>query len=253
VSQSLARALRMLTDIAGGAHSLDELARSAGVHKTTVLRLLRVLEQERFVYRDAAHGYHLGSQLFALSNRALEQSGLRAAAGPHLARLNRATGQTVHLGILEAGTAVYIDKLDSHQHVRMYSRIGLQIPLHCTGIGKVLLAGMPEAARARVAAEIEYPRFTPNTIATPAALLTELDRVAEQGYAVDHAEHETFVNCIAAPIRDASGAVVAAASISVPDIAQPYEQVLTLLPELLDTVRAISADCGYRPDSGEAP
>jgi DNA-binding IclR family transcriptional regulator len=249
MSQSLARALAILIDLGENARSLDELATLLGVHKTTALRLLRTLEEERFVYRDAGYRYHLGARLFALANHALEQRAVRAAAAPHLSLLNQSTGHTVHLGAYENGEAVYIDKYDSRHPVRMYSRIGLPMPLHCTAIGKVLIAGLPPRQRVPVVTGIDYTTPTANTIIGPDALLAELDRVAEQGYAVDHAEHETFINCIAAPIRDASAQVVAAVSISVPDVLLAYEQVLDLLPELLRTARAISTDCGWHESS----
>lgn len=245
MSQSLTRALRILAELSEAPRGLDELAATLEVHKSTVLRLLRTLEADRLAYHDAAHRYHLGSGLFALSSRALEQRPVRAAAAPHLAALNRATGQTVHLAAYEGGDVVYVDKLDSRQPVRMYSRIGLVARPHCTAVGKVLLAGLPAAERRRVAAGLDYEPMTPNTLTTPAALLGELARVAEQGYAVDRAEHETFVNCVAAPVRDASGRVVAAVSISVPDVVLPYEQVMALLPGLLTATAAISADCGW--------
>lgn len=108
----------------------------------------------------------------------------------------------------------------------------------------MLLADLPEPERRRVVANVEFTPFTANTLTGPEALLTELETVAAQGWAQDHAEHEAFINCIAAPVRDATGRVVAAASVSVPDIVLPYEQVLELLPQLLATARAISADCG---------
>ncbi|WP_214411587.1 IclR family transcriptional regulator [Sphaerisporangium fuscum] len=247
MSQSLARALSILVDLGEGSRSLDDLAALLGVHKTTALRLLRTLEEERFVYRDSAYRYRLGSRLFALSSRALEQRPVRGVAGPHLARLNQTTGHAVHLGAYEDGEAIYIDKYESRHPVRMYSRIGLRMPLHCTAIGKVLLAGMTRTEREKAAAGIEYRAFTPNSIADARSLLAELDRVAAQGYAVDHAEHETFINCVGAPIRDAAGGVVAAVSISVPDVILPYEKVLELLPELLATARAISKDSGWDP------
>jgi DNA-binding IclR family transcriptional regulator len=252
MSQSVGRALRILIDLGEQPRSLDDLAELIGVHKTTVLRLLRTLEGERFVYRDSSYRYHLGGMLFALSSRALEQRGLRAVAAPHLARLNQATGQTVHLAEYEGGEVVYTDKYDSRHPVRMYSRIGLRMPLHCTAMAKVLLADLPAAKRRRVAAEIEYTRFTPNTIAGPEELLAELERVRRCGYAQDHAEHEKFINCVAAPIRDASGRVVGATSISVPDVVLGYEQVVELLPQLLETARAVSADCGWQPSPATA-
>jgi DNA-binding IclR family transcriptional regulator len=247
VSQSLARALAILTQLGEGGRSLDELAGVLSVHKTTVLRLLRTLEEERFVYRDAAHRYHLGARLFALASLAVEQRGVRAVAAPRLRGLNRATGHTVHLGAYENEAAVYLDKYDSRHPVRMYSRVGLAMPLHCTGIGKVLLAGLPEPEREDLVAWLDYPRLTPNTIAGPDAMRAELALVAERGYAVDHGEHEPFINCVAAPVRDAGGQVIAAVSLSVPTVVLPYEQVIDLLPELLATTGAISADCGYVP------
>ena len=245
MSQSLSRALRLLTELAEGPRSLDDLAALLDVHKTTVLRLLRTLEEDRLVYRDAAYRYHLGAGLFALSSRALEQRPVRAAAAPHLAALNRETGHTVHLAAYEGGEVVYIDKYDSSHPVRMYSRIGLRAPLHCTAVAKILLAGLPERERRTVVESIEYKVMTPNTLTGPDALSAELARVAAQGYAVDHGEHETFINCVGAPIRDASGRVVAAVSISVPDVLLDYEQVLALLPDLLKTAAAISADSGW--------
>jgi DNA-binding IclR family transcriptional regulator len=250
MSQSLARALTLLVRLGERPYSLDELAAELGVHKTTVLRLLRTLEDERFVYRehrDAAHRFHLGSRAFELANAALDQREVRATAAPHLAALNRTTGQTVHLGVMEGDDVVYLDKCEAREApIRMYSRIGLRMPLHCTAIAKVLLADLPSAERRRLAEGIEYPRFTAHTIADPPAYLAELARVAEQGWAMDDAEHESFITCIAAPIRDAAGGVVAAVSISVPDVLLPREKVLALLPELRETARAVSADCGHR-------
>jgi DNA-binding IclR family transcriptional regulator len=244
MSQTVTRALRLLAELGEGERSLDQLAELLGVHKTTVLRLLQSLEEERFVHRDAAFRYHLGAGLFALAGLALEQRGIRRIASPHLAELNAATGQTVHLAAYEGGEVVYIDKYDSRQPVRMYSRIGLRAALHSAAVAKVLLADLPPAERRRVAAGIEYTPYTARTLTGPKALLAELEQVAAQGWAHDHAEHESFINCVAAPVRDATGRVVAAVSISVPDVVLPYEQVLELLPRLLATARAVSADAG---------
>ncbi|MFI5529396.1 IclR family transcriptional regulator [Kitasatospora sp. NPDC051853] len=247
MSQTVTRALRLLAELGEGERSLDQLAELIGVHKTTVLRLLQSLEEERFVYRDAAYRYHLGAGLFALAGLALEQRGIRAVAAPHLRELNAATGQTVHLAAYEGGEVVYIDKYDSRHPVRMYSRVGLRAALHNTAVAKVLLADLPLAERRRVVETIEFTRHTPRTITDPAALLAELDVVAAQGWAQDHAEHESFINCVAAPVRDATGRVVAAASISVPDVVLPYERVLELVPQLRATAAAISADAGLPP------
>jgi DNA-binding IclR family transcriptional regulator len=247
MSQSVARALELLSAVASEPRSLDELAARVGVHKTTVLRLLQTLESDRFVTHDSAHRYRLGSRLFDLAGLALEQRDVRTVAREHLERLNAQTGQTVHLAALEAGEVVYIDKLDALQGVRMYSRIGLRAPLHCTAVAKVLIAALPTATAEKIAAGIDFAPMTARTITSGEAYLAELDRVRSAGYAEDHEEHEAFINCVAAPIRDGSGAVVAAASVSVPTISLSHDAVLALVPNLLDAAAAASADLGWRP------
>jgi DNA-binding IclR family transcriptional regulator len=242
VSQSLARALQILVSLGEGDRSLDQLATELDVHKTTVLRLLRTMEVERFVRRDEAHRYRLGSRLFSLADAAREQHVVRAVAAPYLRQLNQRTGQTVHLAAYENGQVIYIDKLDSVQSVRMYSQIGVPAALHCTAVGKVLLAAQPKRQREGLLTTIEYHRFTPNTISGPDELRDELDLVRSQGWAHDRAEHESFINCIGAPITERSGRVVGAVSVSVPDVLLNYEQVLELLPDLLATTAAIGAD-----------
>ncbi|MER5637199.1 IclR family transcriptional regulator [Kitasatospora sp. NPDC002227] len=248
-STTVARAVQLLGELAQGERTLDQLATALGVHKSTVLRLLRPMADERIVQHDAAHRYRLGPQLFALAGQALDQRGIRAVAAPHLAELNAATGQTVHLAAYEGGEVVYIDKYESRQPVRMYSRIGLRAALHCAAVAKVLLADLPPAAREELARSIEYTPFTPNTLTTPEALLAELATVAAQGWAQDHAEHESFVNCLAVPVHDATRRVVAAVSVSVPDVLLDHRQVLALLPRLQTTAAAVSADCGFTPST----
>jgi DNA-binding IclR family transcriptional regulator len=245
MSQTVDRALMILVDLGTGPKSLDQVAALLGVHKSTALRLLQTLEQRRFVRHDERHRYRLGSGLFALAQQALDDIDVRQVAAPHLADLNRAHGHTVHLAAYLDGTVVYIDKYDSRHPVRMYSRIGATAPAHCTAVGKVLLAGLPAVARQAAAEALDYPLFTANTITDPDRYLAELGRVAAQGYARDHAEHEDYINCVAVPIRDASGAVLAAASISVPDVVLAYEGVFALLPDLLAAADAASAELGW--------
>ncbi len=247
MSQSLTRALTILVRLEDGPRSMDDLAAELDVHKTTVLRLLRTLEDERFVYRDREHRFHLGSRTFELAGAALEQRQIRSLAAPHLARLNQSTGQAVHLGVYEGGEVIYLDKYESKQPIRMYSRIGLRVPLHCTALAKVLLAGVPATERRRIAEEIEYTPLTDRTITNAEDFLAELDTVAEQGWAMDDAEHEPFIRCIAVPIRDAGGNVAAAVSLSVPEVLLTRDQVLALLPQVREAADTASADCGYRP------
>ncbi|WP_295013006.1 IclR family transcriptional regulator [uncultured Microbacterium sp.] len=245
MNQTVTRALDLLAALQGDAQTLDQCAERLGVHKSTVLRLLQTLEAQRFVTHDAQHRYRLGSRLFELAGAALAQRDVREVARPHLERLNEQTGQTVHLAAYESGDVVYIDKLEARSGIRMYSRVGLRAPLHCTAVAKVLLADLPLAARREIAEGIDYEPFTDRTIRTPAEFLAELDRVRADGFARDSAEHETFINCIAAPIRDGAGTVVAAASVSVPTLSLPAHEVLALLPQLMTATGGASADLGW--------
>lgn len=247
MSQSLVRALDLMAKLAEQPATLDELASSVDVHKTTVMRQLHALEAEHFVARNAAGEFQLGRKFFELSSRALEQRDIRQVARPHLAKLNDATGHTVHLAQLEGAEVVYIDKFESHHPVRMYSRIGLTAALHSAAVAKVILADMPRTRQELIAAGLDYVKMTENTLRTPAELLEELSMVREQGWAHDKSEHESFVHCIAAPIRDASGLVVAAASCSVPVVLLSYEDLLKLLPTLINATQAISKDLGWTP------
>ncbi|WP_309928330.1 IclR family transcriptional regulator [Arthrobacter sp. 1088] len=245
LSQSLMRAIDLLAELAAKPATLDELSSKASVHKTTVMRLLHAMEEKRFVVRDEEQRFMLGSKLFELSSLALEQRDIRKVAHPHLAELNGRTGHTVHLAAFEGNEVVYIDKFESHHPVRMYSRIGLTASLHSAAVSKVLLADMPRSRQEKIAAGLDYVKVTENTLTSPEALLAELEQVREQGWAHDNAEHEAFVHCIAAPIRDASGAVVAAASCSVPVVMLSYEGLLELLPDLKASTEAISKDLGW--------
>lgn len=246
MSQSLERGLTVLTALAEGPRTLDQLAEQLGVHKSTVLRLLRTLESSGFVRREGVHHYRLGSTLFDLAHRALEDLDVRSVARAHLLELGEISGHTVHLATLDGDQVVYIDKVDSRHAVRMYSRIGKRAPLHCTAVGKVLVSGRPQGQRRDIAERIGYPALTANTITTAKRYLAELDQVGAQGYAVDRNEHEDFIHCIAAPVRDDRDEVVAAVSLSVPDVLLDFDGLLGLVDDLLRTAGRISAELGCR-------
>lgn len=246
MSQSLERGLAALAALAEGPQTLDGLAQRLGVHKTTAMRLLRTLESGRFVRREDAHRYRLGSAVFALAHQALDDLDVRDVARPFLDGLGERSGHTIHLATLDDDQVVYIDKVDSIHPVRMYSRIGRRAPLHCTAVGKALVADLSRQRRERLAQRIPYPKLTPNTIDSPDRYLAELERIHAQGYAVDRSEHEEFTHCIAAPIRNHRGEAVAAMSISVPKVLLSWEDLLGWLPDLRRTAAEISRELGNR-------
>lgn len=250
MSQSLERALDVIDGLRAGPRSLDSLADELNVHKTTVLRLLRSLESRGYVRRDATHHYRVGPRLFELASEVLADIDVLKVSRSHLEKLNAATGQTVHLAILDRDRAVYIDKLDGTAKLRMYSRVGLSAPLHCTAVGKALLAWAPHAAETIEALPLEA--FTHNTMTSREAVEAELAHVAETGWSRDFEEHELYVNCVGAPVRNGLDEVVAAVSVSAPSFVLPREGVLEIVPQLLEAAAAISAELGYRGEHSSA-
>ncbi|MBV2363680.1 IclR family transcriptional regulator [Streptomonospora nanhaiensis] len=247
MSSSVERALRILVELAGGPATISEIGRRLDVHRTTSLRLLRTLEEERFVRRMADGRYRIGPRMTTLAQAALEGLDVRAAAAGHLRALGDACGHTVHLAALEGDGVVYLDKVESRHAVRMYSRVGASAPLHATAVGKVILADMAPAERDNVLGPPPFRRCTPNTRTGRAELDADLAAVARQGWAVDDFEHEEFIHCVAAPVRDASGAVAAAVSVSAPRVVVDRPDLLALVPRLTAAAAAISEELGWPP------
>lgn len=246
MSQSLERGLTALTELAEGPHTLDQLAEAIGVHKSTALRLLRTLEANRFVRRADAHHYRLGSALFDLANRALEDIDVRDAARAHIVELGAKTGHTIHLATFEDDQVVYVDKVDSRHPVRMYSRVGRRTPVHCTAVGKAMVANWPQDQREELAHRLSYPKLTTSTITSAEDFLAELDRVHQRGYAVDRSEHEDFIHCIGAPVLDSRGGTAAAVSLSAPKVVLDFDELIALVDDLLRTTSAVAAELGWQ-------
>jgi DNA-binding IclR family transcriptional regulator len=245
VSGSVERALHILLELAKGPATISEVGRRLGVHRTTSLRLLRTLEEERFVRRSADGRYRLGPRMRTLAHTAVEGLDVRAAGAEHLRDLGDKCGHTVHLAGLEEGSVVYQDKVESRHAIRMYSRSGAVAPPHATAVGKAILAQLGPAERTRVLDAPPYRRYTANTRTTPAELDDELTEVAERGWALDDFEHEEFIHCVAAPVHDASGTVCGAVSVSVPRMVLERDALLALVPDVIATANAVSEELGW--------
>ncbi|MER6562480.1 IclR family transcriptional regulator [Streptomyces sp. NPDC001027] len=246
MSQTVDRALSILPLLAEGPADLGQVADRLDVHKSTALRLLRTLHEHGLVYRQADQRYRLGARLFALAQEAMENLDVREIAHPHLARLGEACGHTVHLAVYEDGEVLYIDKVESRYPVRMYSRIGRPVAVTVAAVAKLLLADLPEPERRAVAESLDYPLYTARSTPGAAAFLRELQKVREQGWATDLGGHEESINCVAAPVRGADGRVVAALSVSAPNVVVTADELLALLPLVRRTADAVSAEYSGR-------
>ncbi|MGW1161405.1 IclR family transcriptional regulator [Streptomyces sp. NPDC002513] len=248
MSQTVDRALSILPLLAEGPADLGQVADRLGVHKSTALRLLRTLHEHGLVYRQSDQHYRLGARLFALAQQAVENLDVREIAHPHLVRLNEECGHTVHLAVYEENEVLYIDKVDSRYPVRMYSRIGKPVAITVAAVAKLLLADLPEPERRGVVEKLDYPLYTARSTPNAAAFLKELAIVRHQGWATDLGGHEESINCVAAPVRGADGRVVAAMSVSAPNVVVTADELLILLPLVRRTADAIT-----REYSGNAP
>jgi DNA-binding IclR family transcriptional regulator len=247
--QALDRAFAVLDLLSESDTSLGlaQVASSLQLHKSTAHRFLMVLERHRMVERTSAGKFRLGLRLFDLGNRAIEQYDLRDRAQPHLRRLVNETEETAHLCILEAARVIYIDKLEPARSVRMITRIGASNPVHCTSVGKAILAFLPEDRVADVIRRTRFERFTHRTIATPEAFRSEIEKTRRRGYAVDDEELEEGLRCIAVPLLDAQRQPVAAVSVSGPSFRVTAQKLPAIANQLLQCVRGISVDMGYIP------
>jgi len=204
-----------------------------------------VLERHRMVERTSTGKFRLGLRLFDYGNRAIEQYDLRDRAQPHLRRLVTETEETAHLCVLEAARVIYIDKIEPARAVRMITRVGATNPLHCTSVGKAIMAFLPEEKVDELFKRIRYERFTHRTIATPEALRAELEKTRRRGYAIDDEEIEDGLRCIAVPLLDAQRQPVAAVSVSGPSFRVTAQKLPAIANHLLQCVRGISMDMGY--------
>ena len=239
--QVLDRALAALQILAdrGSECSLAELCTLMKLHKSTVHRLMMVLEQHRLVDKNPDTGrYRLGLKLFELGSKALGTTDLRRHARPYLDRLQRELGETVFLCMLDEGQVFYLEKIESQQSVRTGCTVGSRAPVHCTAVGKAMLAELPDAEVNEIVRRRGLKAMTENTITSASALKTELKAIRSRGYAIDNEEKEEGLRCVSAAVRGDSGKLLAALSVSGPAFRVTRERV----PEIGKAVMLAASD-----------
>lgn len=226
---------------------LVEIAAETGLHKSTLYRLLEAMRDHRLIGFDEARGtYHLGMKLFELGSQAVERLALEKHAHPILDRLAAASGETAHLCVLDGAEVVYIAKVESTRTLRIPSAVGRRNPAYCTGVGKAILAHLEPERLARYLADTPLQRFTNKTLAAATDLKANLRQVVSRGFAIDDEEREDGVRCVAAPVRDHSGQVIAAISIAGPTMRVTKERLAELAAHVVGAANEISTNLGHR-------
>jgi IclR family transcriptional regulator, acetate operon repressor len=215
--QSIGRALRLLACFSESrpSHTLSELSRQLELAPSTVSRLLSVLEEYGYVRRGSGNShYTVGIAPIALASVAISQSDLRRQSLPFLEMLADTSHYNANLAVLYAGDVLFLARVPAAKELRTYTITGTRNAPHSTAVGKILLAALPEEEVRALYSDRPLEAVTPCTITTMEALLAELARVRERGYAVDDEEFAAGRRCVAAPVRDESGQTIAAISLS---------------------------------------
>jgi DNA-binding IclR family transcriptional regulator len=244
--KSLVKALNILELLAEGdesTYTLTQLSRHLQLHISTVHRLLANLVSHGFVEEaPGSSGYQLSFKVLRMGLQVLDRLDFRRVAEPLLQELHLETQETVHLAILQGTRAIAIEKYGSTEAMDLAVRLGEALPLHCTGVGKILLAYQGRQSLNQAARTLRFPRFTPNTITNRANLRRELEGIREQGYALDEEEAVEGLRCVAGPLFDHTGRVIAAFSVAGPAsrLAPPR------LSEIIRLVCAASQQISFR-------
>ncbi|GLY76304.1 IclR family transcriptional regulator [Actinoallomurus iriomotensis] len=232
--------------------SAPEITERLGLPRTTVHELVTTLTDRAYLIPTPGQPtrYRLGMRLFQLGSVFAEQLDLAHEAREVARRVAAHCDETVHVAVLDGADVVYIAKVDSTHPVRMVSAVGRRLPAHCTGVGKMLLSGLsPDALDARVPRDRDLPGMTPRSITSPTRLRARLERIREAGLSYDECESNEAVYCIAAPIYDNTGDMVAAMSISTPSL-RWNDELRDQWSELIRRGAAeLSQRLGHRPPS----
>lgn len=246
--QSLSRALALLEHLAAAAErgiSLTDLARRARLPPSTTHRLLATLDQQGFAELDTERGlWFVGVRTFVVGNAFLANRDFVATARPFMRRLVEDSGESVNLGILDEGEVVFLSQVECREMMRMFVRLGGRVPAHASGVGKALLAALPEDDVDAILEQRGLRRFTDNTIDARAILREDLARVRVHGFAFDDEEHAVGLRCVASTLHDELGDPIAAISLSGPR-ARITDQRVEILGRLVrDTAGRITHALG---------
>lgn len=224
---------------------LRSIAEQTKLNKSTAYRFLTHLEKDGYLVRESSGAYLLGPRLVHLGCGSTYQSTIRRVSRPILEGLWRASGETVNLGVLAGGDVLYLDVMESPHDFRLVSKIGMRRPVHCTGLGKAILAWQPAGFRDELLAGAKLEKLTPHSMTRAAEIAAELKHIRRVGYAVDNEEAELGARCVAAPVFDSSSLVAAGISVSGPVIRMTRTRTAGIAKAVKRAALEISRHLGY--------
>jgi len=247
--QSVVRALQVMQTLADENRelSLTEIADRLSWPKSTAHGILATLRDYRFVDQSSVNGrYRLGIRLFELGHKVAQNWDIRKIALPVMQKLNKQFGEMVQLATEDFGEVFYIEKVDSTHIIRIVSETGTRLPMHCSGLGKAMLAYRTPAEVKRILSRSGMRRMTNNTITDPVKMDIELAKIREQGFAMDDQEIMEGLRCVAAPIWDKRGDVRYAICVSGLAEQLKGEYLAQIREAVQESAREISYHMGYR-------
>ena len=242
-SNAVEKTLAVL-DALGEHERIADISDATGIHKSTVHRILQDFTRLGFARVTDQGTYQGGSRILGLAGRVLARSDAAERARPELVALQRETGATVHLALLDGHEAVYVAKVEGAKPYRMASRVGMAMPLHCTAIGKVLLAWESADRQTRALAGCDFKRFREKTITDRTAFAAELERTREQGFGQDREEFDEHIRCVGVPIFDRHNQAVAGLSVSFPTFRFDVAREPAVVGMLQQASRVVSKQLG---------
>src|SRR5579875_43997 len=231
---------------------LRSIAEQTKLNKSTAYRFLAHLEKAGYLVRDGAGAYLIGPRLVHLGSGSTYQSTIRRVSRPVLEALWRDIGETVNLAVLDGREILYLDVLESPHNFRLVSQIGMRRPLHCTALGKAILAWQTSELRDELLATAKLEKLTPRSITRSTELVSELGRIQRRGYALDDEEVELGARCVAAPVLDSSSYVAAGISVSGPTTRMSRTRTSHIAASVKTAAREISRLLGYETDESTA-
>ena len=246
---SVEKALTVLGVIAasGAPHRLGDVTARLDLPKSTVHRILQVLARDGYVIPSADGAYSVGPRALSLAGQVLAHNDARALAEPMLRDLQQETQAAVHFAMRTGPEGVYIAKVEGNRPYRMASRIGMPISLHCTAIGKAILAALPADQARRLLETMPLDARTPHTHVTVASLSVELERIRARGFSIDNEENEQNVRCVGAAVHNSLSDVFGGISVSALAFELNLDDAMALGPRVRATAAAVSTALGYTP------